>query len=369
MNGGARSAGGSDSGRWGAVALALLVLLAGCGGPTLAGEVDDGGEAANTPQATADGDGRPPDETTDGGATDSKARSTPGSDRSANPPSPANATDGRDGVSGPDGAKGRNAVGVDEPNATTSVGNRGSATTGATTTPNSTAAGARTGGTTVSGAVGGVGSSGAAGGSGGTSTSPASGPSSDATASTTTTETTTTDGLSPTDTTPDPFPGGRSVTVLRVLDGDTLRVAFDDGATATVDLVGVDAPERYEPQRPAAFPGVPATAAGRAHLDVWGAEAHDALTATAEGERATVYVTAQSNVTRSPASTAGGYDEPEPLLVAYVDVDGRRLNRALLGDGYARATDAGHPRRAAFRADADAARDAGRGLWSASGSL
>jgi len=61
--------------------------------------------------------------------------------------------------------------------------------------------------------------------------------------------------------------------VIRVIDGDTLDVVLEGGASERVRLVGVDTPETKAPEEPEEY-GVPDTQEGRECLRRWGYEAY-----------------------------------------------------------------------------------------------
>jgi micrococcal nuclease len=61
--------------------------------------------------------------------------------------------------------------------------------------------------------------------------------------------------------------------IIRVIDGDTLDVVFEDGTSERVRLVGVDTPETKAPEEPEEY-GVPNTPEGRECLRRWGYEAY-----------------------------------------------------------------------------------------------
>ena len=131
------------------------------------------------------------------------------------------------------------------------------------------------------------------------------------------------------------------VEVVEVVDGDTVVVALPDGTRDTVRLLGVDTPETRHPTRPVGCFGPEASAFTRTRL----------LGRT---------VRLESDTERRDA-----YGR----RLAYVWLDGERFNDELLRAGYARflvipPNDAYG--RALLRAEL-AARDAGRGLWSACG--
>ena len=151
----------------------------------------------------------------------------------------------------------------------------------------------------------------------------------------------------------DPTPAiDHEVTVVEVVDGDTIEVRMPDGDRETVRLLGVDTPETYADTDPAEFEGVPDTEAGRACL-------------RAAGENATTFVEerlADGTVrlrTDPTADRRGDYGR----LLGYVTGDGESLNSALLERGHARLYDTEFERRDEFAAAEGQALAAGRGLW------
>lgn len=138
-----------------------------------------------------------------------------------------------------------------------------------------------------------------------------------------------------------------AATVVRVIDGDTIRVRID-GATDLVRLLGIDTPEVDNPHRPAGCYGAEASAFTRAALP--------------EGSR--VLLTADP--------TQGDRDRFGRRL-AYVDTAPGRdalasVNARLLRGGYARVYVVRRnpfTHAAAFREAERAARAARRGLWGA----
>ena len=138
-----------------------------------------------------------------------------------------------------------------------------------------------------------------------------------------------------------------SATVVRVIDGDTIRVRIG-GDTELVRLLGIDTPEVENPHRPAGCYGREAGAFTR--------------TALPEGSRVTL-----------TADAGQGSRDRFGRLLAYVDtVPGRdvmaSVNARLLRGGYARVyVFARNPftHADAFREAEREARDAARGLWGA----
>jgi endonuclease YncB( thermonuclease family) len=138
----------------------------------------------------------------------------------------------------------------------------------------------------------------------------------------------------PTDT-----PGRVRAQVVEVVDGDTIRVSID-GQAYTLRYIGIDAPETRHPDRPVEWMGPEATAANERLVD---------------GE--TVYL-------EKDVSETDRYGR----LLRYVYLtDGEFVNAALVRQGYAVASS--YPPDVKYqdllrRAEREA-REAGRGLWSA----
>lgn len=145
-----------------------------------------------------------------------------------------------------------------------------------------------------------------------------------------------------------------TVTVTRVVDGDTMAVRFANGYTDRIRLLGVDTPELRGDTDVEEFEGVSATAAGERWLARWG----EAATAFATAELAGRDV----EIATDPA--ADRRDRYGRLLV-YVAVDGESFNERLLREGYARAYDTTFSRREAYLATAQEARERRAGLWAA----
>ena len=128
--------------------------------------------------------------------------------------------------------------------------------------------------------------------------------------------------------------------VVRVADGDTLTVQFDDGEEETIRFLDVDTPETVHPTRPE---------------ECYGAQASD-FTKTLMGQRVRIEEEGRDRYGR---------------LLAYVwttaDEGGQLWNVRLLEEGLAVYNDYGNPGQYAdtTRAAAEQAMLAGVGLWSA----
>lgn len=149
-----------------------------------------------------------------------------------------------------------------------------------------------------------------------------------------------------------PAAGPYSVTVVDVVDGDTVDIRFANGSRDTVRLLGVDTPEVHVANEPSEFEGVPDTAAGRACLRAAGENASAVAKARLLDERAVLTLDGQ-------AGARGTYGR----LLAYVSVDGDSFNYRLLAGGHARVYESAFTRRDRFDAAEATARAANRGLW------
>lgn len=173
------------------------------------------------------------------------------------------------------------------------------------------------------------------------------------TASPTSTETTT---PTPTETTTPRGPQHGTewtVTITRVIDGDTVEAKFPNGETDTLRLLGVDTPEttlsRVSPEE---FEGIPDTTAGRDHLYTWGEMATEYAETELGGKTVRIEVD-------SEADRRGSFGR----LLVYVFVDGENFNKLLLTNGYARMYESSFSERSEF-ADAEAtAQNENVGLW------
>ncbi|WP_255197166.1 lamin tail domain-containing protein [Halorarius litoreus] len=150
----------------------------------------------------------------------------------------------------------------------------------------------------------------------------------------------------------DPGSADLTVTVTRVVDGDTLKVEYANGTEDTVRLLGVDTPEVHAENTPDEFEGVPETDAGRECLGRW-------------GERASAF--AKDELTGETVGLT--FDENEGMrgyygrLLAYVSYDGGEFNYRLVSEGYARVYDSQFERRDRFYHAEAEAQQAGTGLW------
>ena len=131
---------------------------------------------------------------------------------------------------------------------------------------------------------------------------------------------------------------GEPVDVVKVIDGDTIRVETADGPL-TIRFLGVDTPERGRKDRVAEF---------------LAEEAHEFTRGLTDGRRVTLEIDPE-------ADTIDRYGRA--LRYVYLP-DGRMLNALLLSEGYAQAyTRFPFSRIEEFRQLEVEARKAGRGLW------
>lgn len=143
-----------------------------------------------------------------------------------------------------------------------------------------------------------------------------------------------------------------TVTVTRVVDGDTLEVRFPDGSEADVRLLGVDTPEVHTSTSPGEFEGIPASEAGRDWLRDWGHKASEFARTELAGETVTIR-------TDPTAGRRGSYGR----LLVYVSQDGTDFNHELVAQGYARLYDTTFDRRDAYATAERTAQSNDVGLW------
>jgi micrococcal nuclease len=135
---------------------------------------------------------------------------------------------------------------------------------------------------------------------------------------------------------------GVPVTVVRVVDGDTLDVQLPAGTRERLRLIGLDTPEVVDPRKP---------------VQCFGREA---------SARAKELLPAGTVVTLETDPTQGERDRYGRLL-AYVSLpDGRNFAGVLIAEGYAHEYTYRLPyaHQAAFREAQRQARESGLGLWS-----
>ena len=135
--------------------------------------------------------------------------------------------------------------------------------------------------------------------------------------------------------------GAEPAELVRVVDGDTIEVRFEDGAVESVRLILVDTPESVSPSTPD---------------ECFGAEATAFTTAVLTDYEGDLYL-------ERDVSDRDRFGR----LLRYVRVGGAHVGETLVREGYARAV--AYPPDTTYQAALDAAQreaqDAGRGLWSA----
>lgn len=149
-----------------------------------------------------------------------------------------------------------------------------------------------------------------------------------------------------------------TVSIERVVDGDTMEVRFPNGEVDTIRLLGVDTPETYGQSDPDDFEGIPDNTDGADWLAEWGDRATAYATEELDGQEVRIAVDPE-------ADRRGSYGR---LLVYVYTEDGESFNRALIDEGLARMYDSQFSERSAFeRAEAQAQREE-VGLWGFEGS-
>ena len=131
-----------------------------------------------------------------------------------------------------------------------------------------------------------------------------------------------------------------TVTVLEVIDGDTIRVSLPDGTVEKVRLVGIDTPETKDPRKP---------------VECFGQEASEHLTNLLDGR----VVTLQRDQT-------GDNRDKYARLLRYVFLSNEDINIRMVKDGYAYAyTTYPFDKKTAYIAAQAEAKATLRGLWAA----
>lgn len=145
---------------------------------------------------------------------------------------------------------------------------------------------------------------------------------------------------------------GTQVTVVRVIDGDTMDVEYANGSTERVRLLGVDTPETHTGVSPEEWEGVPGTQAGRQCLQTWGDRASQYATRELAGKTVTLALDPESDV-------RGGYGR----LLGYLVYNGSSFNYRLIETGHARMYDSQFSRRDEYAAIEQAAMAREAGAW------
>lgn len=146
-----------------------------------------------------------------------------------------------------------------------------------------------------------------------------------------------------------------TVTIVEVVDGDTIDIRYQNGTTDTVRLLGVDTPETSSGRTdPAEWSGIPDNSDGRSHLEDWGGQA----TTFAKGQLGNqIYIETDETADRR------GYFG-RLLVYAYSSESSTRsLNHRLISEGYARMYDSTFSKRDQFDDAESNAITAGYGVW------
>ncbi|MFB6201122.1 MAG: thermonuclease family protein [Halorhabdus sp.] len=143
-----------------------------------------------------------------------------------------------------------------------------------------------------------------------------------------------------------------TVTVVDVVDADTMDVRYRNGSRETIRLLGVDAPEPRAAVTPEEWDGIPDTDAGRTWLREWGENASRFAEERLAGKRIRI-------VTDPMAGRRGGYGR----VLVYVLIDGTVFGEQLLKSGYARRYETTFELSDRFAAAENRAQTAERGVW------
>ena len=140
------------------------------------------------------------------------------------------------------------------------------------------------------------------------------------------------------------------VQITRFVEGDTFDVVFEDGSTDRVRLLGVDAPETSQKNRPGEHGDIVDTEC----LDDWGDRAREFAKASLDSRHVAL-------VRNPPADERDSFDQ----LLAYVEIDGRDFGAMLIKQGLARGyVEEGSGGQRDYLALEAMVRTSGAGLWS-----
>ena len=142
-----------------------------------------------------------------------------------------------------------------------------------------------------------------------------------------------------------------AVRIVRVIDGDTLKVRLRDGRQRTVRLIGIDTPETVKP-------GVP--------VECGGAAASATMRKLAMQRKRGRLVGRVATLVNDPSQ---GNTDRYGRTLAYVEVGGRDVGKALVSAGWANVYVYSTPfaRLASYQAASDTAKAAPAGVWNRCG--
>ncbi|WP_233274819.1 lamin tail domain-containing protein [Haladaptatus cibarius] len=143
-----------------------------------------------------------------------------------------------------------------------------------------------------------------------------------------------------------------TVTITRIVDGDTVEFEYRNGTQETARLLGVDTPEVHTANDPEEFEGVPNDESGATCLRDWGHKASEFARSELADEQVTI----------SFDPNEGPRDRYDRLLV-YIRDDGKSFNYQLVKQGYARVYDSKFEQRERFYSAESEAQQEKVGLW------
>jgi micrococcal nuclease len=144
-----------------------------------------------------------------------------------------------------------------------------------------------------------------------------------------------------------------TVTITRIVDGDTVEFRYANGTEETGRLLGVDTPEVHTENDPTEFEEVPDDASGKSCLRDWGHKASEFARTELVDEQVTITLDANEG-------PRGYYGR---LLIYIREPDGTLFNYQLVKQGYARVYDSQFTKRDRFYAAEANAQTNGVGLW------
>ena len=157
------------------------------------------------------------------------------------------------------------------------------------------------------------------------------------------------------------IPSMIEVKVVGVIDGDTIEVEASDGNRDRVRLLGVDAPETFQANKPNEYNGIIDTGC----LDGWGATARQFAVDNILDRTVTLYLDQASREQGPGGGLTFSQLFSSGRLLAFVEVEGQDFNAELVRLGLARVyTEGQSSREKSFLVLQQQAQEKNAGLWS-----
>lgn len=142
------------------------------------------------------------------------------------------------------------------------------------------------------------------------------------------------------------------VTIVGVVDGNTLEVKFSNGTVRTLKLRGVITPKLSSNNNPTKWEGIPDSGIGRSHLTEWGHKARQFVKKRVNAEPVRIVFDGH-----------GSQESSSRVLQGYIYIGGDSLNKQLVSKGYAQVSTDDFSQKDDFFTLQEIAQDKKRGIW------